>query len=139
MAHETVVISGTGDTARLRRILEEHGYTVRQSADAEPRSPADTTVELADSDADEWTWRDEDEAYKRKLPELMKEYEGRYVAMFHGQVVGVGDSARAAAREGIEHLGRPEALTVAKVGEPIPEPVRTGLWIDTPRHVVVDE
>ncbi|MGI5817642.1 MAG: hypothetical protein ACOX9R_06035 [Armatimonadota bacterium] len=131
----------SGDNAKavetIRRMAEERGLTVTALDRDEPlpvtRRPG------GDIERSEWTWRDEDEAYKRQLPRLMKEYEGRYVAMYRGEVVGVGDSAKAAAREGIEHLGRPEALTVAKVGEPIPEAVETGLWIDAPRHVVLGE
>lgn len=135
MAHETVVISGTGDTARLRRILEEHGYTVRQSADAEPRSPADTTVELADSDADEWTWRDDHEAYERNREALSRDYAGRFIAMHRGEVVGVGEDARDAARDGVERLGYTASLFVIEVGKPLPEPEELDMQMETPRGV----
>jgi len=85
-----------------------------------------------------WTWQDDDRAYEEMLPELMAKYEGRYVAMFRGNVVGVADSAREAAREGHKALGRPELLLVAKVGEPLPEPLQSDICIDGPREVVIE-
>ncbi|HCA46385.1 MAG TPA: hypothetical protein DEP45_03205 [Armatimonadetes bacterium] len=54
----------------------------------------------------DWSWEDDDRAYEERLPELMVKYEGRYVAMFRGEVIGVADSAREAATKGLETLGR---------------------------------
>ena len=147
MAQETVTISGKGDTSRLRRILEEHGYKVRESAG---RRENDLHVDQCETATDgddaipcdeEWleSLMADHEAYERKLPELMEQYEGQFVAFYQGEVIGVGDTAKEAARHGIEHLGRPEALMVAKVGEPIPEPVDTGMRFDRPYRVVIEE
>jgi hypothetical protein len=86
----------------------------------------------------DWTWQDDDRAYEERLPELMEKYEGRYLAMFRGEVIGVADSAREAAAEGLRALGRPELLLVAKVGEPLPEPIQTDMCIDAPREVVTE-
>lgn len=86
----------------------------------------------------EWTWQDDDRVYEQMLPELMQKYDGRYVAMFRGEVVGVADSAREAARRGLNALGRGELLLVAKVGEPLPEPSESDFCIDAPREVVTE-
>ena len=88
-------------------------------------------------DDDDWTWEDDDCAYDQMLPELMEKYEGKHVAMYHGEIVGVADSAREAARKALQALGRPELLLVAKVGEPLPEPLNTDIFIDEPREVVI--
>ncbi|MGI5818933.1 MAG: DUF5678 domain-containing protein [Armatimonadota bacterium] len=86
---------------------------------------------------DGWTWQDDDRAYEEMRPELLEKYEGQYVAMYHGEVMAVADSAPRAAREALEALGRPELLLVAKVGEPLPEPIDTDMSIDGPREVVI--
>ena len=77
-------------------------------------------------------------AYQRRLTELEAQYHGRYIAMYRGEVVGVGDEPRAALRAGIDALGRPEALFVIKVGDPIPEPEPTSIRPDAPRRAVRD-
>lgn len=87
---------------------------------------------------DDWTWQDDDRAYEEMLPELLEKYEDQYVAMYRGEVIAVADSARDAARKGLEALGRPELLLVAKVGDPLPEPIDTDISIDGPREVVIE-
>jgi hypothetical protein len=87
---------------------------------------------------DDWTWEDDDRAYEEMLPELMEKYEGRHVAMYRGEVIAVAGSAREAARKGFEALGGPELLLVAKVGEPLPEPIDSDICIDAPREVVTE-
>ena len=81
----------------------------------------------------------DDEAYERMLPELLQRYEGQYVALYRGELIGVAKTAKQAALRGIEALGRPEALFVARVGEPRPEPLELGMWIGAPRQVVIEE
>ncbi len=79
---------------------------------------------------------DDIKVYERRRDELAKEYGDQYIAMYDGEVIGVGDSRMEAARAGVEALGRPMALLVIKAGEPLPEPMRLGMRMDTPRRVV---
>ena len=72
----------------------------------------------------DWSWEDDDRAYEERLPELMVKYEGRYVAMFRGEVIGVAS--------------RPELLLVARIGEPLLEPMASDMWVDAPREVVTE-
>ncbi len=123
----------TGDNeqtvATVRRIAEERGLTVT-ILDGAPGGGAD---------AGEWTWRDDHEAYERRRQQLGEEFAGRYIAMHLGEVIGVGDSAREAAREGLSHLRRPEALFVVMAGEPLPEPEPVGMQMDAPRSIVCEQ
>lgn len=139
MVHETVIISGTGDTARLRRILEEHGYHVRQSADRTSGDAEDAEMRVVSAGAGDWTWRDDHEAYERHRKALGREYAGRFIAMHRGEVVGVGENARDAASDGIRRIGHAASLFVIRAGEPIPEPEQLDMQMDVPRSVEFEQ
>lgn len=100
-----------------------------------PKAPGPARSQQGPAGEPAWTWQDDDAAYERRLPELMVRYEGRFVAMYRGEVVGVADDAKSAARQGLAALGRPAALFVAEVGAPRPEPLETGMWMGAPRSV----
>jgi hypothetical protein len=118
----------TGDNPKavetIRRMAEERGLAV---------------TSLGSEGSGGWTWRDDHEAYERQREVLGREHEGQYIAMHHGEVVGVGESAHEAAREGLERLGHPESLLVVKAGDPLPEPEELGMQMDAPRGVVCEQ
>lgn len=135
--------------AALERLLEERGLTVTHvqkradGAGAIRRGEADVVIvaeEAAAEDNDHgeaWSPLDDDRAYERKLPELMDKYEGKYVAMHEGEVVGVGDSVKEAACQGVERLDRPDSLFVVRAGEPLPEAEELRIQAETPRRAAV--
>ena len=96
----------------IRRMAEESGLAV---------------TSLGSDESGVWSWRDDHEAYRRRREALGREYAGRYIAMRHGEVMGVGESAHDAAREGIERLGHPESLLVVNAGDLLPEPGELGM------------
>ncbi|MEA3403363.1 MAG: hypothetical protein U9R79_19120 [Armatimonadota bacterium] len=93
----------------------------------------------AGGDTDAWTWRDDHEAYERERDSLGREYPGCYIAMHRGEVIGVGDSANEAAREGLEQLDRPTSLFVIRAGDPLPEPEQLGMQMEAPRSMVCEQ
>lgn len=136
----------TGDSEKLqafiRRMAEESDLTVTT---AEDQGDALEAVESGEADvasvdgnaggkARDWTWRDDHEAYERQRERLGRKYEGRYIAMYRGEVVGVSDSAEEAAREAMRHLGHPESFLVVRAGEPLPEPEAPGMQMEAPRQ-----
>lgn len=50
------------------------------------------------------------EAFDRMLPELLKTHRGQFVAVYEGNVVGIGAEKLAVAREAYEKLGPVEVL-----------------------------
>ncbi len=142
MAHRIRLVDDNERTrAAIRRLLERHGLRVREAdagCDAGEIDEADLVIVENGAASDEdraWTWRDDDAAWERKLPELMEKYPGKFVAMYRGEIVGVGEEARDAAREGLKAVGRPVALFVARVGDPRPEPLDVGTWMGAPRSI----
>jgi hypothetical protein len=79
---------------------------------------------------DERGWRREYAAYLRMLPELLKAYRGKYVAVYGGQVVAVGDTFADAALAAYRHHGY-VPLHVDLVSDQAPPVVR----IPSPRVI----
>jgi len=127
MYHGEVI--GVADTAMdaaragLQALGRPEALFVIKAGEPLPETERDTVV-------------DDIKVYERRRDELAKEYGDQYIAMYDGEVIGVGDSKIEAARAGVEALGRPMALLVIKAGEPLPEPLRLGMRMDTPRRVV---
>ncbi|MGM0491560.1 MAG: DUF5678 domain-containing protein [Armatimonadota bacterium] len=123
---QRLLISGDNPEAveAIRRIAEEGGLAVTR---------------LGDEANGGWSWRDDHEAYERRREVLGREYEGQYIAMRHGRVIGVGETAKDAAREGLERLDDPDSLFVVKAGEPLPEPEESGMQMEAPRSVAFEQ
>ncbi len=83
-----------------------------------------------------WPPGREREAYLQQLPELRSEHEGKYVALFRGRVIGVGDTTVEAAQQARASLAQPKALFIHKVGEPLAESKPLSLRPDAPRRIV---
>jgi len=122
---QRLLISGDNPEAveTIRRMAEESGLDVTSFGDEDDR---------------DWGWRDDHEAYERNREALGGEYEGRFIAMYRGVVVGVGETARDAARDGLARIGRAASLFVIKAGEPLPEPEELGMQMEAPRSVQSD-
>lgn len=56
----------------------------------------------------------EEQAFRRKLPQLLRTYAGQFVALHHGRVVGHGTDDEELARRMFEKLGD-AAFYIAKV------------------------
>ena len=123
----------TGDRedieALIRRIARERDLTVTRVEDqAAGRGAVETgAADVASVGEDEWTGQDDHDAYERQRRQQQRqqqqqgeEYAGRYIAMYRGEVIGVGESVREAAREGLERIDHREALFVMKAGEQLP-------------------
>ncbi len=74
--------------------------------------------------------RDEEAAFQRKLPQLLKGHRGEYVAVYHGRIVAHGPNDEELARQMFTRLGYVPFL-IARVEEeptvyelPSPEAVR---------------
>jgi hypothetical protein len=119
---QRLLISGDHPDAveTIRRFAEESGLAV---------------TKLGGEDAGDWNWRDDHQAYERQRETLGAEYEGRFIAMHRGEVLGVGDNLREAVREGIERLGETKSLFVIRAGEPLPEPEELDMQMQAPRSV----
>lgn len=85
-----------------------------------------------------WSPEREREAYLEQLPQLRREHEGKYVALFRGRVIGVGDTSVEAAQQARASLAEPRALFIHKVGEPLAESRPLSLRPDAPRRIVND-
>lgn len=83
-----------------------------------------------------WPPEREREAYLEQLPQLRSEHEGKYVALFRGRVIGVGDTTVEAAQQARASLAQPKALFIHKVGEPLAESRPLSLRPDAPRRIV---
>lgn len=123
---QRLLISGDNPEAvnTIRQIAEEGGLNV-------------TT--LGGEGDREWTWRDDHEAYERQRERLGGEHAGRYIAMYRGEVLATGGSAKEAARDGLKRIGRPASLFVVRAGEPLPEPEEVGMQMDAPRSVECEQ
>jgi hypothetical protein len=64
---------------------------------------------------------EEFDAFERMLPELMKQYAGKYIALRGGEVVAVGDSEVGALTAA--HHARPGELTYARLVTDQPQPI----------------
>ncbi len=67
--------------------------------------------------------QDEIEAFKRMYPELLREYKGKVVAIYKGQVAAVGDTRNEVLKSVWERFG-PVPCYIERVGEDIPRRVR---------------
>lgn len=68
-------------------------------------------------------WQREKLAFERLLPELMKSYPGRFVAIHEEQVAGVGDDRLELATEVQRAIGN-QAIYVGRVAYEAPRQVR---------------
>lgn len=78
---------------------------------------------LHDGNAADVQWRREYQAFLRLLPELLKTYSGRYVAVHDGHVISVADTLSAAAMEAYAKVGY-VPLHVGLVSEQPTLPIR---------------
>ncbi len=164
MAHRIVLVDDNERTrAAVRRLLERHGLRVREAArdsdvaqddqadvvivderharSAAPAEPPDRerATQISGGRTDEWSWRDDHSAYERQREELGERYAGRFIAMHCGAVIGVGETAEDAAREGLTRLRQPAALFVVRAGDPLPEPEELDMHMDAPRSVLWEQ
>jgi hypothetical protein len=137
---QRLLISGDNPEAveTIRRIAEEGGLAVT-ALDRDGPRPTTHEGRRDDECEAEWTWRDDHAAYERQREALGREYRGQYIAMHRGKVIGVGESAREAAREGLDRLGRPAALFAVKAGEPLPEADELDMPMEAPRSVETEQ
>ncbi len=125
---QRLLISGDNPetVATIRRIAEEGGLTV-------------TSLDNGGGDDAPWDWRDDHAAYERQREQLGEQYAGRHIAMYRGDVVGVGQDRREAARRGLERVGRAVSLFVIAAGEPLPQPEELETRMDAPRGIVAEQ
>jgi len=148
MAHRIRLVDDNERTrAAMRRLLERHGLRVREAApgaDAGDADEADVVIveDAAPSDTDAvlrpWPLEREEAAYRAAEPRLRAEHAGEFVALFRGDVVGIGATAREAMRAGTEKLGQRAVFFVHRVGDAIPEPETApeSFRADAPREAV---
>jgi hypothetical protein len=74
-------------------------------------------------------WRQEQRAFHRLLPELLRTHSGQFVAIHGGQVVGSGDDKLEVARQAYARCGY-VPIFVSRVSDAPARPVR----IPSPRH-----
>jgi len=85
------------------------------SAEILPAPDVELPVERGES-----KWKREYEAFQRKLPELLKQYEGQYVAIHDGEAVAAGDDEVAVIQAAYDRVG----YTAMHVGKVSLEPPR---------------
>jgi hypothetical protein len=73
----------------------------------------------------------EEAAFRRKLPQLLKQYRGQYVALRHGRVIGHGPDDEALAGRVQDKLGK-KPFYIARVGQDSGDglPLPDADWVD---------
>jgi hypothetical protein len=77
------------------------------------------------------TFRSEQQAFYRLLPELLETHRGQYVAIHGGRVVGIGSDGAEVARAAYATFGY-IPIYVELVAKQQPRPIRLGIYRDAP-------
>jgi len=84
-----------------------------------------------------WPVEREVAAYKRIEPELLREHDGEWVALFRGQAVGFGGTAREAVLAAQDASEESIRTVLHRVGEPVtPRKAPPSFRISAPREAV---